>query len=163
VATLVDGRTASAAEMIAGALDRYDRGTVLGTKTFGKGCVQEYFDDASGAGVLRLTTLLYALPDGSPVQRVGLEPSITLDFREGTEELEREAELPGAMPSVRGPDVRLAAYRGGPSWPEPKGVVGPCPDRGVCAALERLGKASNAGRRARLKKPASADNAPKRL
>ncbi len=50
VAVLVDGYTASAAEMIAGALDSYGRGPLLGAHTFGKGCVQEYFDDHSGAG-----------------------------------------------------------------------------------------------------------------
>ena len=76
VAVLVDGYTASAAEMIAGAIDSYGRGPLLGAHTFGKGCVQEYFDDHSGAGVLRLTTLLVALPDGSALcSRWGSSPS----------------------------------------------------------------------------------------
>ena len=65
VATLVDGDTASAAEMIAGALSAYHRGPVVGERTYGKGCAQEYLDDDAQEGVVRLTTLLYALPDGT--------------------------------------------------------------------------------------------------
>ena len=62
VATFVDGTTASAAEMIAGALATYKRGPDgRHTSTFGKGCAQEYVDDDAHAGVLRLTTLVYAL------------------------------------------------------------------------------------------------------
>ena len=80
VATLVDGDTASAAEMIAGAPRRYRRGPVIGAPTYGKGCAQEYLDDDAHAGVLRLTTLLFALPDGSPVQRVGLLPTYRFPF-----------------------------------------------------------------------------------
>ncbi len=51
-----------------------------GTPTFGKGCAQEYVDDDAHAGVLRLTTLVYALPDGTPVQRIGLVPQIRFPF-----------------------------------------------------------------------------------
>ena len=53
VATLVDADTASAAEMIAGALTAYHRGPSVGTLTFGKGCAQEYLDDDASAGVDR--------------------------------------------------------------------------------------------------------------
>src|SRR5690606_2164029 len=74
VAALVDGYTASAAEMIAGAFVAYGRGPVVGSRTFGKGCIQEYADDHTGRGVLRITSLLFALPDGSPVQGVGISP-----------------------------------------------------------------------------------------
>jgi len=80
VATLVDGATASAAEIIAGALAAYRRGPTVGTRTFGKGCAQEYVDDDAHTGVLRLTTLIYALPDGTAVQRVGLTPQLRVPF-----------------------------------------------------------------------------------
>jgi carboxyl-terminal processing protease len=134
LAVLVDARTASAAEMLAGALDRYGRATLLGAPTFGKGCVQEYFRDHTGAGALRLTTHLFALPDGSPIQRRGLVPSLSLDVeRLG----ERERDLPGAIHAVSAPDVRVPVGPF-PGWPRVRGAPGPCEDAVVCSALRRL-------------------------
>lgn len=109
VAALVDHDTASAAEMLAGALDAYRRGPVIGTTTFGKGCVQSFEDDGArspaSVGAFRLTTYLYALPDGRPVQRRGLVPTIPFPFVvDGP--LETEADTPAAPPSFTGPDVR---------------------------------------------------------
>jgi carboxyl-terminal processing protease len=145
VATLVDSDTASAAEMIAGALASYRRGPIIGSTTFGKGCAQEYVDDEVHAGVLRLTTLLYALPDGTPVQRVGLTP--TLRFLFGTPEgSDREATLAHAPPTWRGPDVRDRSVLGhaedgtwATAWPAGGGNIGPCRDADVCRALRMLG------------------------
>ena len=136
VAVLVDGYTASAAEMIAGAIDSYGRGPLLGAHTFGKGCVQEYFDDHSGAGVLRLTTLLVALPDGSALQQVGLEPEWSLGLPVVDE---HEADLEGSPKGASGPDIRNRAAMGGVPWPSARGRVGPCEDPVVCRALARLG------------------------
>jgi carboxyl-terminal processing protease len=152
VATLVDGDTASAAEMIAGAVTAYRRGPAVGATTFGKGCAQEYVDDDAHAGVLRLTTLLYALPDGTPVQRVGLSPTVRFPF--GTAEAnDREATLPHAPPAWRGPDVRdravLAHAEDGTwstTWPPHGGNVGPCKDADVCRALRLLGASPTARR-----------------
>jgi carboxyl-terminal processing protease len=141
VASLVDGHTASAAEMIAGALASYGRGTVVGSRTFGKGCVQEYFDDRAGAGVLRLTTMVFALPDGSPLQGVGLSPGVELDLPRVRE---KESLLGFALP-WRGPDVRDRARMGGARWPSHLNRVGPCRDRAICAALHALGETT--GRR----------------
>jgi len=137
VAALVDGYTASAAEMIAGAIGSYQRGPVLGSRTFGKGCVQEYFDDRAGAGVLRLTTMLFSLPDGSPLQGVGLSPTMLMTLPAADE---RERTIPGALEPWKGPDVRRAAAMGGPDWPPHHGRVGPAEDAVVHAALERLGQ-----------------------
>jgi carboxyl-terminal processing protease len=137
VAALVDGYTASAAEMIAGAIAAYDRGAVLGSRTFGKGCIQEYFDDRVGAGVLRLTTMLFALPDGSPLQGVGLDPAVHLAIPAVKE---RESLLEAAMPPWRGPDVRAPQSLRWASWGYHGGHVGPCRDRMLCAALRRLGR-----------------------
>jgi carboxyl-terminal processing protease len=106
LAVLVDGYTASAAEMIAGAVASYRRGPVVGSRTFGKGCIQEYFDDRSGAGVLRLTTMVFALPDGSPIQGVGITPTVLLPLPAAPE---REAALPGSFSAWTGPDVRMPA------------------------------------------------------
>jgi carboxyl-terminal processing protease len=114
---------------------------VVGSRTFGKGCVQEYFDDRAGAGVLRLTTMVFALPDGSPLQGVGLSPEVELDLPRVRE---KESLLGFALP-WRGPDVRDRARMGGARWPSHLNRVGPCRDRAICAALNALG--ATAGRR----------------
>jgi carboxyl-terminal processing protease len=144
VATLVDADTASAAEMIAGALAVYRRGACVGTPTYGKGCAQEYVDDEARTGVLRLTTLLYALPDGTPVQRTGLAPTILLPLGPPSPASanDREATLAHAPPSWRGPDVRdrgTMAIDASFAWPAHGGTVGPCKDADVCRALRALG------------------------
>ena len=143
VAALVDGDSASAAEMIAGALMAYRRGPVLGSRTYGKGCAQEYLDDESGRGVLRLTTLVFSLPDGSPLQQVGVTPDIALGLPSG---IEREANLSQAPSTWRGPDVRDQALVAPVPWPEHGGRVGLSGDEGVYRALRALG-ASRAAKR----------------
>jgi len=140
VVSLVDGATASAAEMIAGGLAAYGRAVILGTTTFGKGCEQEYVDDDARAGVLRLTTLLYALPDGTPVQRTGLEPHLRFPFVPREEKIEREDSLAAAPPSWRGPDVRTPVkWTRAIDWPVAGSTLGPCKDPDVCKALRLLG------------------------
>jgi carboxyl-terminal processing protease len=122
--------------MIAGVIDRYGRGPLLGSATFGKGCVQEYFDDRSGQGVLRLTTMLFSLPDGSPLQRIGLKPTVELGLPRTPE---RESALATVPPAWRGPDIRGQLPRAFPAWPAHGGKVGPCSDAWICQALSRLG------------------------
>jgi len=143
VASFVDGTTASAAEMIAGALATYRRGPTVGTTTFGKGCAQEYVDDDAHAGVLRLTTLVYALPDGSPVQRVGLAPVIRFPFAPSADpsNSDREAKLAHSAPPWRGPDLReTGAMKSAETpWPAHGGNIGPCRDAEACRALRLLG------------------------
>lgn len=166
VATLVDGETASAAEMVAGALVAYRRGPMVGAATFGKGCAQEYIDDAAHEGVLRLTTLLYALPDGTPVQRVGLVPTIRFPF--GTPDAtDRESALTHAPPLWRGPDVRdrgiLAHGEDGAwsiAWPANGGNVGPCKDADVCRAIRLLGASAPTARRSTRGAPKGRWQAP---
>ncbi|MBL8718990.1 MAG: hypothetical protein JNL79_23605 [Myxococcales bacterium] len=137
VVALVDGGTASAAEMIAGALKAYRRGLVVGARTYGKGCAQEYVDDVTGVGVLRMTTLLFALPDGTPVQRVGIEPSVTWALPSPLKE--READLPRSPPTWIGPDVRDHKRVSEVPWATVANV-GPCSDEVVCRALALVGK-----------------------
>jgi carboxyl-terminal processing protease len=136
VAALVDGESASAAEMIAGALGAYRRGPIAGSRTYGKGCAQEYLDDEVHVGVLRLTTLIFALPDGAPVQRVGILPGIYLGPELVTE---REAKIAHAVPTWRGPDVRDPQRTFDVPWPAHHGRVGPCRDDAVCRTLRALG------------------------
>lgn len=75
---LVNGGTASAAEIVAGALQDHQRALVLGTETFGKGSVQTILPlDESSA--LRLTTARYYTPSGRSIQATGVEPDIVME------------------------------------------------------------------------------------
>lgn len=143
VATIVDGYTASAAEMIAGALVAYQRGVLLGRQTFGKGCIQEYADDHTGHGVLRVTTLLYALPNGAAVQRHGLVPDVFLPVERARD---READVGAALPGYSGPDVRDSKVALGPLWPPHGGEIGRTSDPIITAALKSLGAPRGAPR-----------------
>jgi carboxyl-terminal processing protease len=143
VGVLVDGDSASAAEMIAGALLAYHRGVIVGDRTYGKGCAQEYLDDDARAGVLRLTTLLYALPDGSPVQKTGIFPEIKLGLPADDE---AEASVARALGPWRGPDVRDPSRVRDVPWRAHGGRVGPCRDEAACRALRALGAAPAAAR-----------------
>ncbi len=144
VATLVDAGTASAAEMLAGALAAYKRGPTVGAPTYGKGCAQEYLDDDAHAGLLRVTTLLFALPDGSPVQRVGLAPIIPFPFVARDVGDDCETKLARSPATWTGPDVRDRAWLAKTSqfaWPAAVGRIGPCHEDAVCKALALLADA----------------------
>ncbi|MEO6203859.1 MAG: S41 family peptidase [Mycobacteriales bacterium] len=75
---LVDGGTASAAEVVAGALQDRGRAVIVGSRTFGKGTVQEPHALPDGSD-LALTVATYALPSGRSVEGVGLEPDIDVE------------------------------------------------------------------------------------
>lgn len=141
LAVLVDGESASAAEMIAGGIASYRRGVLIGSRTYGKGCAQEYLDDDTRAGVLRLTTLVFSLPDGSPLQRVGVLPQIALGVSAGPE---REMFLPHALDSWRGPDVRDRSLIHEVPWPSSGGRIGPTDDETLHRALRALGTSARA-------------------
>jgi carboxyl-terminal processing protease len=78
IVVVVDSATASAAEIVAGALKDHGRGTILGLKTFGKGSVQTFLDLADGSG-LKLTTSRYYTPSGQSLQGVGIIPDIPVE------------------------------------------------------------------------------------
>ena len=75
VVTLVDGGSASASEIVTGALRDRDRATIVGTRTFGKGLVQEV-EQLSNGGVLDLTVANYYLPGGKTISTRGIKPQV---------------------------------------------------------------------------------------
>lgn len=76
---LVDGGTASAAEIVAGAIKDRGAGTLVGSKTFGKGSVQTLTPLANGGG-LRLTIAKYLTPAGISINKVGIEPDVKVEL-----------------------------------------------------------------------------------
>jgi carboxyl-terminal processing protease len=79
IVALINGGSASASEIVAGALQDNRRALVLGTTTFGKGSVQTLFPLSDGSG-LRLTTALYYTPNGRSIQASGIKPDIEVAF-----------------------------------------------------------------------------------
>ena len=78
---LVNEYSASASEILAGAVRDYGAGTLLGTKTFGKGVVQSALEFTDGSGI-KLTTARYYTPNGECIHGLGIEPDITLELDE---------------------------------------------------------------------------------
>ncbi|MEM1379581.1 MAG: S41 family peptidase [Pseudomonadota bacterium] len=102
IVVLVNGGSASASEIVAGAIQDRNRGLVLGTKTFGKGSVQTILPlDRGRSGALRLTTARYYTPSGRSIQAEGIVPDIVMPItRPGQEEPTKrrsERDLEGAL------------------------------------------------------------------
>ncbi len=106
---MVDGRTASAAEIVAGALQDRGRAQVVGETSYGKGSVQQFFDLSDGSA-LKLTTARYYTPSGASIQGVGVRPDVVLGdhvFEQLALDLEAlMRSMPGA-PSWAGDDRAL--------------------------------------------------------
>jgi carboxyl-terminal processing protease len=86
---LVNGGSASASEIVAGALQDHRRAVIVGTNTFGKGSVQSVMP-LPGNGAMRLTTSLYYTPSGRSIQALGVAPDILVEQREPIEMAEDE-------------------------------------------------------------------------
>jgi len=79
IVVVVNGGSASASEIVAGALQDHHRAIVMGQKTFGKGSVQTILPMSGGETALKLTTALYYTPSGRSIQAEGIQPDILLE------------------------------------------------------------------------------------
>ncbi|MFN3460677.1 MAG: S41 family peptidase [Oceanibaculum sp.] len=140
IVALINGGSASASEIVAGALQDHKRALVLGTKSFGKGSVQTIIP-LPGHGAMRLTTARYYTPSGRSIQAVGIEPDLEVPaaridlIDEGKRR--SEADLRGALNNDTVRPQQAPANENAPAEPAPP-VLGDANDYQLIRAVDLL-------------------------
>jgi carboxyl-terminal processing protease len=167
IVVLVNGGSASAAEIVAGALQDRKRAVIMGTTSFGKGSVQTVLPLGPGKGAMRLTTSRYYTPAGRSIQGAGIEPDIEVaavrlsdkDIAELKTRAERfsESALPNALANDQGAERKPPHV---PTDMPPEGYAGEDYQLDQAVALLRAGKANPAALPAVAAAPAPAQTTP---
>jgi carboxyl-terminal processing protease len=149
IVVLINGGSASASEIVAGALHDLKRATLVGTRSFGKGSVQTIIPLGPGNGALALTTARYFTPSGRSIQAKGILPDIEVlqdvpDELKGRAEIKGEASMRGHL-SAEGAEQTGSQSYVPPSEKDDKALT-------LAYTLLRSGN-SNAGVSAKLPKP----------
>jgi carboxyl-terminal processing protease len=100
---LVNGGTASASEIVAGALQDYGRGELVGTKTFGKASVQLIFDLSDGSSI-HVTSARWLTPERQEIDGVGLTPDIVVEITDQDRQAQRDPQLERAIERLQESD-----------------------------------------------------------
>jgi carboxyl-terminal processing protease len=102
LAVLVNSGSASASEIVAGAIQDYERGVLVGTPTFGKASVQLIFDLSDGSS-LHVTNAVWLTPSRHEIEGAGLTPDLEVAFTDEDRQQERDPQLDAAIAYLRGP------------------------------------------------------------
>ncbi|NMG44502.1 PDZ domain-containing protein [Aromatoleum toluvorans] len=125
---LVNGGSASASEIVAGALQDHKRAVVMGTQTFGKGSVQTILPLNSNTAI-KLTTARYYTPSGRSIQAKGIEPDIVVEeSANGSSRRLREADLDGHLGNDKDPDAERKTKAATQQQPAGEGSKAPAGD-----------------------------------
>ena len=136
IVVLINGGSASASEIVAGALQDHHRATILGTRSFGKGSVQTIIPLGSN-GALRLTTARYYTPSGRSIQAKGIEPEVVVE-EELPDDLKQKADAlrhARRSQSARSPQGRGCELRRGAGGEDDRAIR----KLGLCGAREGQG------------------------
>ena len=130
---LVNDGSASASEIVAGALQDHKRAIIMGQQTFGKGSVQTKINLSNGAG-MKLTTARYYTPSGRSIQAKGIVPDwLVTETAEGDKRPSRtrEADLAGHLSNDKDPSAEKAPVAKPEAKPEAKPAAKPDADKGA--------------------------------
>jgi carboxyl-terminal processing protease len=139
VAVLINGGSASASEVLSGALTENNRAIAIGTRTFGKGLVQGVMSLPSGVGQLKITEQRYYLPSGRSLQRDDSSPDWGVDPTRGFYVPMTEEET-SAMIEARGEADVLRTGKPDEGWANPETILATLKDKQLAAALTALQK-----------------------
>ena len=100
MSVVVDGNSASASEIFAGAIQDYGLGSIVGTTTYGKGIVQQIFDLGDGTCV-KLTMAEYYTPNGRNIHKKGITPDVEVEYQQDENNPDADNQLDAALEQVR--------------------------------------------------------------
>jgi carboxyl-terminal processing protease len=157
IVVMINGGSASASEIVAGALQDHHRALLLGTRSFGKGSVQTVLPVQESGGAIRLTTALYYTPSGRSIQAEGIQPDVVVEPAKiesvPDNDLRREADLKGALKNtdlapksgVSTPQTSTAPSTSSPPNPgvSPKSQVAPAAVDAMADEIAAFGTAND--------------------